>query len=425
MGASILGYVMARDEWPILGLSVIHALNMGVSRVVVVDHGSTDATPGYVRRLQDAIPDRMVILRNDHPDYLQEETCRLVLRSERAEQYDWVYVFDADEFALTGSGERLPDLLGSIPGNVDAVRYELDQFVAPCDMDDQDLRDFSRIRTRSFPNNFLAMPGDLQCDELARGGFNFFDMPFPSKVIIRGSSEMYVGSGAHQVKGAASLEEMRIDTARLRVAHLPLLSRRRLELKSKQGAALVQAGFPKGHGWQSQAIRQVHEANLLDDFWRVHSISQDITPTPRAALPALADDDALPKALECAAAQLRQLLSEEAPPVPAARPSARVALGSAIAVVRDIASEHTRELMRLRDALDKSERLLREQASIFKERDTAVVASHEGELASAFAEMERNRLAIERLKSSLSWRLTAPLRRIGRALARQGTPDAE
>ena len=97
----ILGYVMARNEWPLLGLSVMHALNSGIDRVAVIDHCSDDATREGLRALKSFYSEKIFVYRLDDPRYLQEATTALVMALVDADSYDWVYVFDADEFVLS------------------------------------------------------------------------------------------------------------------------------------------------------------------------------------------------------------------------------------------------------------------------------------------------------------------------------------
>ena len=118
----ILGYVMARNEWPLLGLSVMHALNSGVDRIVIIDHCSNDATREGLRVLQSFCSDKIVVYRVDDPQYLQEATTALVMALVDADSFDWVYVFDADEFVLLPPEMKLGEMLSRVPPKVEAVR---------------------------------------------------------------------------------------------------------------------------------------------------------------------------------------------------------------------------------------------------------------------------------------------------------------
>ena len=303
----ILGYVMARNEWPLLGLSVMHALNSGVDRIVIIDHCSNDATREGLRVLQSFCSDKIVVYRVNDPQYLQEATTALVMALVDADSFDWVYVFDADEFVLLPLEMKLGELLSRVPPNVEAVRYELDQWVTPTDFDDLDITEYSRIRYRAVANNDTKMVGEALADEIEQGRLNFFDLPFPSKVIVRGKWAHALTAGAHLMRKETEIVEMTMDASALRVGHLPLLSQRRLALKSEQGAALIRAGFAPGHGWQSQMIYRLQIAETLDDFWRNHSVTDDLPHQSNTSFPETIVDDSLAQAINIAITQLGDL----------------------------------------------------------------------------------------------------------------------
>ena len=75
--------------------------------------------------------------------------------------YDWIYIFDSDEFLLTQSEQSLPDILQSIPEDVDAVRYQIDQWVVPQDLDDLDVDQYIRIKQRAYPQNSSQQSTEL------------------------------------------------------------------------------------------------------------------------------------------------------------------------------------------------------------------------------------------------------------------------
>ena len=104
----VLGCVMARDEWPLLGLAVDHALHGHVDHVVVVDHGSTDGTRSGLLGLQTQQPDRITLVRLDDTAFTQEAVTALMVAVGSGVPADWIYVFDADEFILPEGGAFAP-----------------------------------------------------------------------------------------------------------------------------------------------------------------------------------------------------------------------------------------------------------------------------------------------------------------------------
>ena len=271
----ILGYVMARNEWPLLGAAIIHALSIGVDSVVVLDHGSNDGSSIHLKGIQDAFPNRVRVLRLNDQEFFQEATTSVVGQLHGAHEFDWIYVFDADEFLLVDKQTQLKEILKGIPSHISAIRYPNQQWVAPHDLVESKMDDYFKICQRSIPNLFIDLPGDLIADEIEHGNLNYFDIPFPTKVMVRGHLSNTLSAGAHISRNSNSVNEVEIDSRLLRLAHLPFRSYRALERKAEQGKALIDAGFPFGHGWQSQLIYKLQKKSDLEEFWRAHSSSKN------------------------------------------------------------------------------------------------------------------------------------------------------
>lgn len=145
MTQNILGYVMARNEWPMLGLSIVHAFTSGIDHIIVVDHGSDDETASGLAFLKRAYEDRLTIVKLDIDEFIQEATSKIALRLFNAAAYDWVYIFDADEFILTSNRGEFRRYLREVPSEFAAVRYEVQQWIAPSDFNDLDIAEYPRL----------------------------------------------------------------------------------------------------------------------------------------------------------------------------------------------------------------------------------------------------------------------------------------
>ena len=415
----ILGYVMARNEWPLLGLSVMHAINSGIDRIVIIDHCSDDATSQGLRALQNFCSDKIVVYRVDDPRYLQEATTVSAMALAGADSFDWVYVFDADEFVLVPPGMKLGEMLSRVPPNVEAVRYELDQWVTPTDFNDLDTTEYSRIRYRAVANNYTKMVGEDLADEIEHGSLNFFDLPSGSKVIVRGKWAHALTAGAHLMRKETGIVEMTMDAFTLRVGHLPLLSRRRLALKSEQGAALIRAGFAPGHGWQNQMIFRMEIAETLDDFWRNHSVTDDLPHQSNTSFPVTVVDESLAQAINIVITQLGDL---------GAQTSENSHSSDITGLSRDElwsgAISSINRLIKTRDALVvERDALAAERDAITVERDALAAEIEHLEVRRTAAEsvVDVHRQEISKLTSSKAFRLgmfiTWPARHLRSAMA--------
>lgn len=268
---TILGYVMSRDEWPMLGVAITHALEV-VDHIVVVDHASVDNTQAGLRHLQQQYPDRLTILKVNDPEFLEEATTRVIMKACAAEDYDWVYIFDADEFLLTKQGSSLRSILSGVAPDVDAMRYQVQNWICPTDFDPTAFGRFTKSFQRSMPSRFKATSPSDMVQMASKGQINFFDIPFESKLIARSKRAFELSVGSHSLKSKHSFKEVSVDAQCVSCAHLPFYSFERLERKALRGKNLVQSGAPPEYGWQSQVIYRAQQQGKLEEFWEAHTI---------------------------------------------------------------------------------------------------------------------------------------------------------
>lgn len=410
---------MSRDEWPLLGLAIVHALDHHVDDLVVLDHGSVDATPAGLSALQAVYPGRLRVVRSDAPDYPQEAATGLLLQVGGVTAYDWVYVFDADEFLLAGPG-GLRAVLAGAAADVSAVRYELHQWVAPTSFDEADLAAYPRLRHRAEPT--VESTAETQ-GAIERAELSFFDVVFTSKVVVRASASLWIAAGTHAVTFPLGVHESGAPPEALRAAHLSHLSRARLSRKARLGQAHIDAGMPADHGWQNQMLRRLELRGELDEFWTRHSIPDDRSSAPRTGGPLVIVDDSLCEPMRSATVVLQACAPLDASVAPpAGTVEADVAMravaaahdaGRELAALAGRALAHEGQLRQERDGLRADRARLESEAAGLAERADGLVRQRD-RLA-----IERDRLASERddlaaalhaVLRSRSWRLTAPLR---------------
>ena len=112
----IVGVAMVRNEADIIELFVRHNLAF-LDGLVVVDHGSADATLDILRALaKERLP--LSLLANDDARFVQAEVVTDVVRRLFAQDSaDVVLPLDADEFVKTPSRAELERVLAAIPAN--------------------------------------------------------------------------------------------------------------------------------------------------------------------------------------------------------------------------------------------------------------------------------------------------------------------
>jgi hypothetical protein len=210
---------------------------------------------------------------------------------------DWLYVFDADEFLLTQGHRPLKEILGGVDPKYGVVRYEVQNWISTEDFDVTHLDHYRKLCYRSVPNLFIDMYPETCADEIWNGNFNFYDAPFSSKVIFRNNTASWLAAGAHALKSPTGVNTLNVGADKLRVAHFPFLTGKRLELKARQGQLLIQDRFPAAHGWQNQMIYKSSQENKLGQFWKSHSIAPH-NDSNDTTLPSYVIDDGFVQAIE-------------------------------------------------------------------------------------------------------------------------------
>lgn len=297
--SKIVGIVQASNEWPLIALSIAHALTYHVDEVFVLNHASTDVSLEGLKNISAIWSGRVHILNCYDNNYWQEASTNILIEICQSASPDWIYVFDADEFLLTRENRPLKEILREIDPKYTAIRYEVQNWISTLDFDENQLDDYRKLHFRSVPNMFLNVRADLIVDEIENGNWNFYDLPFPSKVIFKNEVNNWLVAGAHSIKDMSSTDVFHCDVSEMCAAHFPFLSRKRLQDKLKHGEKLIRGGFPITHGWQSQLIYRLWEKGSLSQFWENHSLVDcNEFVVNNTTAPSFIEDDSFVKAIE-------------------------------------------------------------------------------------------------------------------------------
>lgn len=317
----IHGLTLIRDEWPVALLSINHALLHHVDKVLCAVQVSTDATLEGVQQLRGHWGERLSVVEIRSEAYLQEAIVAVLVRqlAAQAAPDDWLYVFDADEFAVTPGGLSLREQITARAEEGPELRYQVCNWIAPVDADDQDLDLYGRIRHRAKPCAFLSPTHLIQAEEIGRGFVNYFDLPFYAKGVYRFDAlqERWLGPGAHRLRPPAKplRPSAELPPEAFHAMHVPLLSRRRLDGRLAQARNLKAQGFPFRHGWQSRMLLDLEASQELDAFWRRHAIGAESC-SGAPGQPCFEESDLFATALEPALALSRSLLDASPAPEP-------------------------------------------------------------------------------------------------------------
>ena len=99
MSTKILGIIMAKDEDELISISVSHALMTVCDEICILIHDSRSSFTKEVSELLRLWPGKIKLFKLDIKQYYQESAVTALRYYAESDQFDWIYVFDADEFA--------------------------------------------------------------------------------------------------------------------------------------------------------------------------------------------------------------------------------------------------------------------------------------------------------------------------------------
>jgi len=299
----VLGVLIARNEWPLLGISITHALVNHVDELIVVDHDSTDETQAGLTALQKRWGNKIQVLHMCEGTFHHEETNLMLKTMYEDREFDWVYPIDADEFLITPNNVSLKQLLAQVPDSNKVVRYELHNFVAPIDFVENDFQRYSELREKAVVIPDFQLTHETIFETVLSGDLNFFDVPFDSKVIFRLPQGSWAIGGSHFMLGVDRESEFKFPEEETFVAHLPFLTRERLVRRAEHGRTLITTGYSRDHGWQSQVVDQMKLEGRLNEYWQTISISSKST-FSESKSPKTTTEDRLAPVLQAAITEL-------------------------------------------------------------------------------------------------------------------------
>jgi hypothetical protein len=252
---------MVKDAAWLIAANIRHHAAAGVSRFLVVDHGSTDGTPDLLRRL--AADVRLELFVYDGP-FRQAEILTDLARYAFRTGSDWVIPIDADEFWVC-EGALLPEALGA--EEADALQVPVVNFVQ------------RRDQRVSYERALLTMTRRVrepigregEAHSIVNGGqAAFVEARFLPKWITRASPSLTISRGNHHVHGPSR----RRRTDSIVCLHAPLTSFEHLQSRREHGLAVAAVADDPRVGWQSRRWQALADAGELEREWAANSYDE-------------------------------------------------------------------------------------------------------------------------------------------------------
>ncbi len=240
--SGIWAITMVRNESGTLPVIIEHFLKQGISRILVVNHLSTDETVESMSYFGDFTQ----IAQYNHPSYEQRAVMTLAARYAAECGASWIIPFDADELWWPTSEKTIAGLLNACKDDkIPAPHYD---FLPP----DELLEKFS-------PESFF----------LHRNEPN----PMP-KTAFRAHPKAIVSMGNHWVHRPGT------SGVGLVIAHYPYRSKNQLLKKAREGSVAINAlqnSKELGSHWQQWSKMNDEE---FDKFWKSLQSSSDVVQDP-------------------------------------------------------------------------------------------------------------------------------------------------
>lgn len=237
--------LLVRDEEDIIRANIDYHLAQGVDFIIATDNGSIDGTAEIILEYEAAgLAD---LIREPDDTYDQHVwVTRMARAACRDFGADWVINSDADEFWWPARG-NLKEILSPLDPETTKVVAPRYNFV----MEDGrgDLPFYSRM---------------THCEVKS---FNSLGSPLPPKMAHRGSAQVTVAQGNHDVHG---LGGSRPAEGIVEILHFPVRSYDQLKTKIEKGGAAYSRNttLPKtaGHTWR-MLYRELQEAGNLEAYF--------------------------------------------------------------------------------------------------------------------------------------------------------------
>lgn len=197
--ARINAAFVVKDEWPLIALSVTHALMNYAEKVFIIDTGSTDGIFSGIKLLQEMFPERITMLRCAMPIFDQAPLSNILLSLSEETGADWTFVLDADEFFSAPFPETLQQSFSALPGQFLAMAVPVTNFAPFEDFNEIEICSFLNIRARVNTINASQITDEEFTKGVSEGRFLLQQKMTPFKVMIRNNKESFISQGNHQL----------------------------------------------------------------------------------------------------------------------------------------------------------------------------------------------------------------------------------
>jgi hypothetical protein len=190
---------VVKNEWPLLGVAISHALTHYAEKVLIIDTGSKDGIFEGIKALQSFWTDRIELFRCNQEVFDQTPLTNLLIEISKQDKADWTMVLDADEFFVH---ENYPEFFSKLSNTEEmwsSYAIKVMNFIVNEDHDDFNLESYQEIAYRVAGISQRQMTDDDFIERLLSGEVPLQYKNTPDKILVRNSHDIFISQGAHQV----------------------------------------------------------------------------------------------------------------------------------------------------------------------------------------------------------------------------------
>jgi hypothetical protein len=232
---------VVKNEWPLLAVSISHALTNYADKVIIIDTGSEDGIFEGIKVLQTFWSNRIELYRCNQEIYDQIPLTNLLFEMSRENNADWTMILDADEFFVHDNYPEFLQKLSQTHEIWSSYAIKVVNFIVNEQHEDSNLDDFGKISYHVVGQNSSSINDTDYPLRVLSGEIPLQSRITPDKLLVRNPSDVFVSQGNHQIVFGDGIWWEKHDSSVSSgsflggmICHLPYTSKQRLVAKRKR-----------------------------------------------------------------------------------------------------------------------------------------------------------------------------------------------
>lgn len=232
---------VVKNEWPVIGVAISHALTHYAEKVLIIDTGSKDGIFEGIKELQSIWTDRIELFKCNQEVFDQTPLTNLLIEMSKQDKADWTMVLDADEFFVHDDYPEFLSKLSNTRQVWSSYAIGVMNLIVNEDHDDLDLQSYQEITYRVAGVGLSQMSDDDFVHKVLLGEIPLQFRNTPDKILVRNSHDVFISQGNHQIVFGDGIYWEKYDSSVCSgsflggmICHLPHTSEHRLVARKRR-----------------------------------------------------------------------------------------------------------------------------------------------------------------------------------------------